>query len=164
MALTDGRELARHEIEVPKTLTHLHVIGDAQRLFLIVSGPITDAAWLNTNQDRGGYHKLLVNGWLHSFDRESLTKQWTIPAVNLPISVDSPADLPFLMLSYKRPSADSAEVPDGVLHAIDKRTGKDLLLDVGGVTLTNFSLDPRPADGIVELLTKSHRIRFDFAK
>ncbi len=162
--LADGRELARHQIEVPKTLTHLHVIGDAQRRFLILSGPITDAAWLNTNQDRGGYHKLLVNGWLHSFDRESLMKQWTIPAVNLPISVDLPADLPFLMLSYKRPSADSADVPDGVLHAIDKRTGKDFLLDVGGVNQTNFSLDPRPADGIVELLTKSHRIRFDFAK
>jgi hypothetical protein len=164
LALTDGRELARHVIELPQTIAHLAVFGDAQRLFLIVSGPVTDTSWLNTNQDRGGYHKLLVNGWLHAFDRESLVKQWTIPAVNLPITIDQPPDLPFLMLPYKRPNADSADVPDGVLHAIDKRTGKDLLLEVGGVNHANFSLDPRPSDGIIELLTKSHRIRLDFAK
>lgn len=164
LALHDSSELAQQEIARPETVTRLHVFGDEFRLFVVVSGPVTETSWLATEQDRGGYRKPLFNGSLYAFDRRALRKLWSISTGNLPIALDQPKDVPFLLLSYKRPSDDSADgrAPDNVLHAIDKRTGKELLYEVGSANDAYFALDPNPAEGQVDLLLRSRRVRLGF--
>ncbi len=164
LLLADGRELIKHVVTLPKTLSHAHCFGDESRLFLIISGPVTEKGWLATEQDRGSYRKVMANGWLHAFERSSLNKLWTIPARNLPIALDQPQDLPILVLPYRRPSDDSTDGqhPDGVIHVIDKRTGKELLYNVGNINNNHVALDPNPQDAHIDLLTKSRRIRLDY--
>ncbi len=163
LSLNDGHELAQHNVSMPKTLSQFFAFGDSLRLFVIIAGPVTERNWLATEQDRA-YRKPLANGWLHAFDRRTLAKLWTIPASNLPIALDQPKDIPFLLLGYRRPSDDSADGQnsDGVLHAIDKRTGKELHYDVGGVTNVYFAIEPNPQERQIDVLSKNHRIRFDF--
>ncbi|TXT22302.1 MAG: hypothetical protein FD138_3543, partial [Planctomycetota bacterium] len=72
LSLIDGLELSNQEVSLPKSLSTAHVLGDDQRLFVILSGPVTEASWLATQQDRGGFRRPLLNGWVHAFDRRSL--------------------------------------------------------------------------------------------
>lgn len=165
LLLSDGHELIQHDVSMPKSLSQLFAFGDSLRLFVLIAGPVTERSWLATEQDRV-FRKPLANGWLHAFDRRTLAKLWTIPTGNVPISLDQPNDIPFLMLSYRRPSDDSADgqSTDGVLHAIDKRTGKELLFETGGITNVYFALDPNPQELRIDVLTKSHRIQLDFGE
>ncbi len=164
LSLADGQELIKHTIALPSTLSGVHCFGDESRLFLIIAGPVTEKGWLATEQERGSYRKVMANGWLHAFERSSLKKLWTIPARNMPIALDQPQDVPFLVLPHRRPSDDSTDGknPDGVIQLIDKRTGKELLYDVGGITNIHVALEPNPQDGHIDLLTKSRRIRLDY--
>ncbi len=166
LALADGHELTKHDVALPASLSNVHCFGDASRLFVIIAGPVTEKSWLATDQDRGSYRKPLANGWLHAFDRRSLEKLWTIPARNLPIALDQSRDLPFLVLTYKRPSDDSpdGQHSDGVLHVIDKRTGKELFFDAGSINNVYIAVDPNPQDGHIDLLAKTRRIRLDFTE
>lgn len=165
MSLIDGHELSKHEVSLPKSLSTGHVIGDDERLFVILSGPVTEASWLATQQDRGGFRRPMLNGWVHAFDRRSLKSLWTIPAKNLPFALDQPNDFPFFVLPYLRPSDDSTDSnhTDGVLHLIDKRTGKEVLYDVGGVNNVYFTLEPDALQQRVEVLTTKRRLRLDYA-
>lgn len=164
LSLKDGAELAAYDVSLPKSLTHSHAFGDELRLFVLVAGPVTERSWLATEQDRGAYRKPLVNGWLHAFDRRSLQKLWTINTGNLPMALDQPKDVPFLLFPYRRPSDDSADglTSDGVLHLIDKRTGKELLFEPLNSSSTHVTLDPNPQEERVDLLTKSRRLRLQF--
>ncbi len=165
LSLETERELAKHQVPMPASLSTAQVFGDDLRLFVLLAGPVTEQRWLATQQDRGSYRKPLVNGWLHAFDRRSLRLLWTIPTTNLPIAIDQPQDTPFLLLTYKRPSDDSTDGqnPNGVLHLIDKRTGKDLLYDVGNPNNVYVALEPDPLQLRVDLLTQKRRIRLDYA-
>ena len=165
LSLTDGRELSKQDVPLPKTLSTAHVFGDDQRLFVILAGPVTEVSWLNTQQDRGNYRRPLLNGWLHAFDRRSLKPLWTIPTKNLPFAVDQPNDSPFFVLPYKRPSDDSADGQhsDGVLHLIDKRTGQEVLFDVGSLLNVYFALEPDPLQQRVDVLMQKRRLRLDYS-
>ncbi|MCX7422653.1 MAG: PQQ-binding-like beta-propeller repeat protein [Planctomycetia bacterium] len=164
LSLADGQELVKHTVTLPNTLSNVHCFGDESRLFLIISGPVTEKGWLATDQDRGGHRKVMANGWLHAFERASLKPLWTIPARNLPIALDQPQDLPILVLPYRRPSDDSTDGkhPDGVVQVLDKRTGKELLYNVGNINNNQVAIDPNTQDGHIDLLTKSRRIRLDY--
>ncbi len=164
LSLADGRELSNQDVSLPKTLSTAHVFGDDQRLFVILSGPVTEVSWLNTQQDRGNYRRPLLNGWLHAFDRRSLKPLWTIPTKNLPFAVDQPNDSPFFVLPYKRPSDDSADGQhsDGVLHLIDKRTGQEVLFDAGSLLNVYFALEPDPLQQRVDVLMQKRRLRLDY--
>lgn len=165
LSMADGHELAKHELPLPKTLTTAHAFGDDHRLFVILAGPVTEQSWLAVQQDRGGFWKPLVNGWLHAFDRRSLRLLWTIPTKNLPFAIDQPTDTPFLLLTYKRPSEDSVDgqSPDGVVHLIDKRTGKEVLYEVGQQNSSYVAVEPDPLQQRIDLLTPKRRIRLDYA-
>lgn len=164
LSLVDGREQSQHSIEVPRPLTVAHAFADELRLFVILSKPVTETSWLSTQQDRGGYRRPLLNGSLLAFDRQSLKRLWAIPAKNLPLAVDQPKETPFLVLPYKRPSDDSADGQhsDGVLHLIDKRTGQEVLHDVGGLNNVYFALEPDPLQQQIDLLTPKRRLRLSF--
>ena len=166
LSLSDGQDLAKHEVPLPKSLTTAHVFGDDLRLFVILAGPVTEPSWLTTQQDRGGFRRPLLNGWLHAFDRRSLRLLWTIPTKNLPLAIDQPSDAPFLLLTYKRPSDDSTDGqnPDGVLHLIDKRSGKEVLYEAGNQQTVYVSLEPDPLQQRIDLLTPKRRIRLDYAE
>ena len=163
LSLTDREELSKQEVSLPKSLSTAHVLGDDQRLFVILSGPVTETSWLATQQDRGGFRRPMLNGWVHAFDRRSLKSLWTIPAKNLPFAIDQPNDLPFFVLPYLRPSDDSTDGQhsDGVLHLIDKRTGQEVLYDIGGLNNVYFALEPDALQQRVEILTTKRRIRLD---
>ena len=165
LSLNDGQELSQLEVSLPKSLSTLHAFADDLRLYVILAGPVTEASWLNTQQDRGGYRRPLLNGWLLAFERRSLKPLWTIPANNLPFAVDQPNDVPFFVLPYKRPNDDSVDGQhsDGVLHLIDKRTGKEVLFDAGNLNNVYFALDPDPLQQRIDLLTAKRRIRLDYA-
>jgi outer membrane protein assembly factor BamB len=165
LSLRDGQELGQHDVPLPTTLTTAHVFGDDLRLFVILAGPVTEASWLATQQERGVFWKPLVNGWLHAFDRRSLRRLWTIPTKNLPLAIDQPRDAPVLVLTYKRPSDDSidGQSTDGVLHLIDKRSGKEVLYDVGAQTNVYFALEPDPLQQRIDVLTPKRRLRLDYA-
>jgi outer membrane protein assembly factor BamB len=165
LSLVDGHELAKQEVTLPRSLTTAHVFSDDLRLFVILAGPVTEPSWLATQQDRGGFRKPLLNGWLHTFDRRSLRLLWTIPTKNLPLPIDQPADAPFLLLTYKRPSDDSTDgqSSDGVLHLIDKRTGQEVFYDAGNPQTVYVSLEPDPLQKQIDLLTPKRRIRLDYA-
>ena len=165
LSLSDGQDLAKQEVPLPKSLTTAHVFGDDLRLFVILAGPVTEPSWLTTQQDRGGFRKPLLNGWLHTFDRRSLRLLWTIPTKNLPMALDQPSDAPFLLLTYKRPSDDSTDgqSTDGVLHLIDKRSGKEVLYEAGNHQTVYVSLEPDPLQQRIDLLTPKRRIRLDYA-
>lgn len=165
LSLADGHDLSKQEMPLPTPLATAHVFGDDSRLFVILASPVTERSWLATQQDRGGFRKPLVNGWLHAFDRRSLRLLWTIPTRNLPLAIDQPREAPFLVLSYRRPSDDSADgqSPDGVLHLIDKRTGKEVLYDVGNTQNVHAALEPDPLQQRIDLLTPKRRIRLDYA-
>lgn len=132
---------------------------------MILAGPVTERSWLATQQDRGSFRKPLLNGWLHAFDRRTLRFLWTIPTQNLPFAIDQPQDVPFLLLTYKRPSDDSVDgqSPDGVLHLIDKRTGKEVMYEAGSAKNVYVTLDPDPLQQRLDLLTPKRRIRLDYA-
>ena len=166
LSLNDGQELAKQEVPLPKSLTTAHVFGDDLRLFVILAGPVTEPSWLTTQQDRGSFRKPLLNGWLHAFDRRSLRLLWTIPTKNLPMAIDQPSDAPFLLLTYKRPSDDSTDGqnPDGVLHLIDKRNGKEVLYEAGNQQNVYVALEPDPLQQRIDLLTPKRRIRLDYAE
>jgi outer membrane protein assembly factor BamB len=165
-SLSEGQELSKHEVSLPKSLSTAHVLADDQRLFVILSGPVTETSWLGTQQDRGGYHRPLLNGWVQAFDRRSLQSLWTIPAKNLPFALDQPLDSPFFVLPYKRPSDDSTDGQhsDGVLHLIDKRTGKEVLYDVGGLNNVYFALEPDAPQQRIDVLTTKRRLRLDYGE
>ncbi|MBC7818541.1 MAG: hypothetical protein IAG10_16765, partial [Planctomycetaceae bacterium] len=165
LSLADGQESTKLDVPLPKSLATAHVFGDDLRLFVILAGPVTEQSWLATQQDRGSFRKPLVNGWLHAFDRRSLRLLWTIPTKNLPLAIDQPSDAPFLLLTYKRPSDDSTDgqSPDGVLHLIDKRTGKEVLYEVGNQQNVYLALEPDPLQQRIDLLTPKRRIRLDYA-
>ena len=165
VSLTDGQELSKHEVSLPNPLSTLHAFADDLRLYVILAGPVTEPSWLNTQQDRGGYRRPLLNGWVLAFDRRSLKPLWTIPAKNLPFAVDQPNDSPFFVLPYKRPSDDSVDGQhsDGVLHLIDKRNGKEVFFDAGSLNNVYFALDPDPLQQRIDLLTSKRRIRLDYA-
>ena len=164
-SLADGHELAKHKVELPKSLSTAYAFGDDLRLFVILAGPVTEQSWLATQQDRGSYRKPLINGWLHAFDRRSLRLLWAIPVKNLPFAVDQPHDSPFFVLPYKRPSDDSidGQHSDGVLHLIDKRTGHEVFYDAGSLQNVYFAIEPDPLQQRVELLTHKRRMRLDFS-
>lgn len=165
VSLTDGKELSKHEVSLPNPLSTLHAFADDLRLYVILAGPVTEPSWLNTQQDRGGYRRPLLNGWVLAFDRRSLKPLWTIPAKNLPFAVDQPNDSPFFVLPYKRPSDDSVDGQhsDGVLHLIDKRNGKEVFFDAGSLNNVYFALEPDPLQQRIDLLTTKRRIRLDYA-
>ena len=165
LSLVDGQELAKQDVTLPKSLATAHVFGDDLRLFVILAGPVTEQSWLATQQDRGNFRKPLLNGWLHAFDRRTLRLLWTIPTKNLPLAIDQPSDAPFLLLTYKRPSDDSTDGQnsDGVLHLIDKRTGKEVLYEAGLQQTVYVSLEPDPLQHHIDLLTPKRRIRLDYA-
>lgn len=164
LSLADGQELIKHTVTLPNTLSNVHCFGDESKLFLIIAGPVTEKSWLATDQDRGSFRKVLTNGWLHTFDRASLKRLWTIPARNIPIALDQPNDLPILVLTYRRPSDDSTDGqhPDGVVQVLDKRTGKELLYNVGNINNNQAAIEPNTQDGHIDLLTKSRCIRLDY--
>lgn len=164
LSLTDGQELAKQDVPLSKSLTTAHAFHDDLRLFVILAGPVTEQSWLATQQDRGGFRKPLANGSLHAFDRHTLRLLWTIPAKNLPLAIDQPFDTPFLLLTYKRPSDDSTDgqSPDGVLHLIDKRTGKEILYETGSPQSVYVTLEPDPLQQRLDLLTPKRRIRLDY--
>ncbi|MFM9965215.1 MAG: PQQ-binding-like beta-propeller repeat protein [Planctomycetaceae bacterium] len=165
LSLADGQELAKQEVPLPKSLTTAHVFGDDLRLFVVLAGSVTEPSWLDTKQDRGGFRRPLVNGWLHAFDRRTLRLLWTIPTKNLPLAIDQPPDAPFLLLTYKRPSDDSldGQNPDGVLHLIDKRTGREVLYEVGEPNSAYATPDPDPLQHRFDLLTQKRRVRLDYS-
>lgn len=165
LSLVNGQELAKQEVTLPKSLATAHVFGDDLRLFVILAGPVTEQSWLATQQDRGSFRKPLLNGWLHAFDRRSLRLLWKIPTKNLPLAIDQPSDVPFLLLTYKRPSDDSTDGQnsDGVLHLIDKRTGQEVLYEAGNQPTVYVSLEPDPLQTHIDLLTPKRRIRLDYA-
>lgn len=164
VSLIDGRDLSKHDVELPKPLSAAHAFADDLRLYVILSRPVTEISWLNTQQDRGSYRRLMLNGWVLAFERQSLKPLWTIPAKNLPFAVDQPNDLPFFVLPYKRPSDDSADGQhsDGVLHLIDKRTGKEVFYDAGSLLNVYFSLEPDPLQLHIDLLMSKRRVRLQF--
>ncbi len=164
LSLMDGQELSKQDVPLPKTLTTAHVFRDDLRLFVILAGPVTEQSWLATKQDRDGFRKPLLNGSLYAFDARSLRLLWTIPAKNLPLAIDQPPDAPFLVLTYKRPSDDSTDgqSPDGVLHLIDKRTGKEILYEAGSPQSVYVTLEPDPLQQRIDLLTPKRRIRLDY--
>lgn len=164
LSLVDGRELSKHDVALPKPLTIAHAFADDLRLFVILSGPVTEVSWLNTQQDRGSYRRPLLNGSLLAFERESLKSLWTIPAKNLPFAVDQPRETPFLVLPYKRPSDDSVDGQhsDGVLHLIDKRTGKEVFYDVGSLNNVYFALEPDPLQQRLDVLMQKQRLRLEY--
>ena len=166
LSLTDGRELSQANVSRPKLLSMAHVFADDLRLFVILSGPVTEAKWLNTAQDRGNYRRPLLNGWLHAFDRLSLKLLWTIPAENLPFAVDQPNDLPFFVLPYKRPSDDSTDGQhaDGVLHLIDKRTGEKVFFAAAGLNNVYFALEPDSLQQRIDVLMQKTRLRLEYGR
>jgi len=164
-SFAEGRELAKHSVELPKSLSTAYAFADDLRLFVVLAGPVTEQSWLVTQQDRGSFRKPLTNGWLHALDRRSLSLLWTIPVKNLPFAVDQPKDSPFFVLPYKRPSDDSidGQHSDGVLHLIDKRTGKEVFYDSGSLQNVYFAIEPDPLQERIDLLTHKRRLRFDFS-
>lgn len=166
VSLADGRELSKHDIDVPKPLSVAHAFADDLRLFVILSRPVTEVSWLNTQQDRGSYRRLMLNGWLMAFDRRSLKPLWAIPAKNLPFAVDQPNDVPFLVLPYKRPSDDSVDGQhsDGVLHLIDKRTGQEVFFDTGNLNNVYFALEPDPLQRSIDVLMSKRRVRLEYGE
>ena len=166
VSLADGKELSKHDVEIPKPLSVAHAFADDLRLYVILSRPVTEISWLNTQQDRGGYRRPMLNGWLMAFDRRSLKSLWAMPAKNLPFAVDQPNDTPFFVLPYKRPSDDSADGQhsDGVLHLIDKRTGHEVLFDAGGLNNVYFSLEPDPLQQHIDVLMSKRRMRLEYGE
>lgn len=166
VSLADGRELSKHAVEMPKPLSVAHAFSDDLRLYVILSRPVTEMSWLNTQQDRGSYRRPLLNGSLLAFDRRSLKPLWTIPAKNLPFAIDQPPDAPFFVLPYKRPSDDSADGQhsDGVLHLIDKRTGQEVLFDAGSLNNVYFSLEPDPLQQRIDVLMSKRRVLLEFGE
>jgi outer membrane protein assembly factor BamB len=165
LSLNDGHDLAKQEVPLPMSLATAQVFSDDLRLFVILAGPVTEPSWLVTQQDRGGFRKPLLNGWLHAFDRRTLRLLWTIPTKNLPLAIDQPQDAPFLLLTYKRPSDDSADgqASDGVLHLIDKRTGQEVMYEAGPAQNVYVTLEPDPLQQRIDLLTPKRRLRLDYA-
>jgi outer membrane protein assembly factor BamB len=166
LSLANGRELSKADVALPKPLSTAHVFSDDQRMFVILSGHVTEPRWLITMQDRGGYRRPLLNGWLLAFDRRSLKPLWTIPTKNLPFAVDQPPDVPFFVLPYKRPDADSVDgaISDGVLQLIDKRTGQEIFLDAGSLSLVYFALEPDSLQKQVDVLMQQRRLRLEYGE
>lgn len=166
VSLIDGRDLSKFDVEMPEPLSAAHAFADDLRLYVVLSRPVTETSWLNTQQDRGSYRRLMLNGWLLAFERQTLKPLWSIPAKNLPFAVDQPKDVPFLVLPYKRPSDDSVDgqAPDGVLHLIDKRTGKEVFYEAGGVNNVYFSLEPDPLQQRIDVLMSKRRVRLEYGE
>ena len=170
VAVADGETTSTHQIDMPERMVRVRVLEDPRRFYLAVSGPrddpeleqATPAAGIRSNE---GHRRLIVNGWLSAFDRETEERLWSAPLENASLALDQDVDVPLLVLNElrKAPGGEGGALFQGRLRCLDRRSGA-LLFDEESQATHNYFLFERDIDaGWVELRLPRRIIRFDYA-
>jgi outer membrane protein assembly factor BamB len=108
----------------------LYATGDERRYYVAFSKPFAEADNFQANGQRFDSRNPLVNGVICAFDRVSGRLLWSRRFDDGVFEMDQSRVVPALVFSYRRVDKgdDDGGVPWPYLHAIDKRTGRDLYL------------------------------------
>jgi outer membrane protein assembly factor BamB len=108
----------------------LYATSDERRFYVAFSKPFADSENFRANGQRDDSRNPLVNGTLCAFDRSSGHLLWSRRFDDGVFELDQSRVAPALVFSYRRADKtdDEGGIPWPYLHAIDKRTGRDLYL------------------------------------
>jgi hypothetical protein len=168
--LVDGVDLATHRVNVPATVTRIVSLCDAATMFVVVSGPRTDAALeaatpaagLHTNEGR---RRAIVNGAWQAFDRETGALRWSRTIDNASLLLDQALDVPLLVCNEHTypPDRIGQGVPIQRVRCFDRRTG-ELVYDGFHDARHNYYIVERDAAaGWVEVRLPGEVVRFDYS-
>jgi outer membrane protein assembly factor BamB/tetratricopeptide (TPR) repeat protein len=119
----------------------LYATGDEQRYYIAFSKPFADSENVRPNGQRDDSRNPLVNGMITAFDRMSGKLLWSRRFDDGVFELDQSRVAPALVFSYRHvEKGDDEGIPWPYLHAIDKRTGRDLHL----AKLTNLQPASHP--------------------
>lgn len=168
--LVDGTELASHSVDVPATVTRIVRLCDADSLFVVISGPRTDAALeaatpaagLHTNE---GHRRAIVNGTWHAFDRSTGALRWSRPLDNASLLLDQAFDVPILICNEHTypPDRIGQGVPVQRIRCFDKRSGELVYEGFHDARHNYFIVERDAAAGWVELRLPGEVVRFDYS-
>jgi outer membrane protein assembly factor BamB len=168
MSLRSGESIAAEQVDVPAELTQILVHVDEHRIFVLLSGPMTQPAVVRSMpmQMRPDWRYRLVNGPLYGFDRRTGHRLWSTVVEDAGFSFDQPAEAPFLVFTHQPVPEDGktgANLP-GALRCLDKRTGKSVFETTGGNVVGDFLTDVMVEHRWVDLKMANVNVRFDFTK
>jgi outer membrane protein assembly factor BamB/tetratricopeptide (TPR) repeat protein len=120
----------------------LYATSDERRFYIAFSKPFADSENVRPNGQRDDSRNPLVNGMISAFDRLSGKLLWSRRFDDGVFELDQSRVAPALVFSYRHVEKGDEEggIPWPYLHAIDKRTGRDLYL----AKLTNMQPASHP--------------------
>ena len=137
-----GEPVTTEKIAGIEHCLQLYATSDERRFYIAFSKPFAETENVRANGQRDDSRNPLVNGMICAFDRSSGSLLWSRRFDDGIFELDQSKVAPALVFSYRRidKGDDEGGIPWPYLHAIDKRTGRDLYLS----KLTNLQPAAHP--------------------
>jgi outer membrane protein assembly factor BamB len=142
ISAASGELVTTEKIPGTEHCLQLYSTADERRFYVAFSKPFADSENFRNNGQRDDSRNPLVNGVITAFDRLSGKLLWSRRFDDGVFEVDQSRVAPALVFSYRHMDKgdDDGGIPWPYLHAIDKRTGRDLYL----AKLTNLESAAHP--------------------
>ena len=128
ISATTGDRVTTENIPGVEHCLQVYTTSDERRFYVAFSKPFADSENFRANGQRDDARNPLVNGIICAFDRQSDKLLWSRRLDDGVFELDQSRVAPALVFSYRHIDKGDDEVPWPYLHAIDKRTGSDLIL------------------------------------
>ncbi len=137
-----GDRVATEKIAGTEHCLALYATNDDRRFYVAFAKPFAESENIRANGQRDDARNPLVNGILCAFDRQSDKLLWNRRLDDAVFELDQSRVAPALVFSYRHVDKGDEDggIPWPYLHAIDKRTGRDLYL----AKLNNLASHPWP--------------------
>jgi outer membrane protein assembly factor BamB len=128
ISATTGDRVTTENIPGVEHCLQVYTTSDERRFYVAFSKPFADSENFRANGQRDDARNPLVNGIICAFDRQSDKLLWSRRLDDGVFELDQSRVAPALVFSYRHIDKGDDDVPWPYLHAIDKRTGRDLIL------------------------------------
>jgi hypothetical protein len=142
VSAASGALVTSEKIAGTEHCLQMYATSDERRFYLAFSKPFADSENFRANGQRDDSRSPMVNGMLCAFDRTSGKLLWSRRFDDGIFEMDQSRVAPALIFSYRHVEKgdDEGGISWPYLHAIDKRTGRDLHL----ARLTNLQPAAHP--------------------
>ncbi len=164
LSRVSGKTLGTIETEIPAKLTQIRCAADEHRVYVVLSGPLSDPAKPAPQRAFGDYRNPWVNGTLYCLDRATFKLNWSQTVTDITFALDQPRDIPFLISSYrKQQKTDTGRTTIvSVIEFRDKRSGKPIFETTIDFQPVYTVLDPKPDKQQVDLHTPTRTFRLGY--